>query len=50
MINPGSKQRQLNEQEMLNSLHAQKVDSALTLQILKIRKELIDFLKLLREL
>jgi hypothetical protein len=40
----------LSDQEILSNLSAQKIDGTLALQILKIRKELIDLLQLLRGL
>ncbi|HTF18204.1 MAG TPA: hypothetical protein VK658_09040 [Chryseolinea sp.] len=44
------KRKQISDQEILNSLSAQKIDGTLALQILKIRRELIDLLQLLKGL
>ena len=44
------KRKPLSDQEILNSLSAQNIDGTLALQILKIRKELIDLLQLLKGL
>ena len=42
------KRKQFSEQEILNHATAQNFDRALALQILKIRKELIDLLQILK--
>lgn len=44
------KRKNVNHQDVLNGLSSHKTDEALKLQILKIRKELIDLLQLLKGL
>jgi len=49
---PGTagKRKYITDEEILNSLSAQKKDGAVALQILRIRRELMDLLQLLRGL
>lgn len=48
MASTAGKTKQIKEQEILNHLNARKIDDALALQILKIRRELMDLLQLLK--
>lgn len=50
MATTTGKRKYLSDQEILNSLNAQKIDGALALQLLKIRREIMDLLLLLRGL
>jgi len=50
MPNTAGKRKQLTDQEILNSLNAQKMDGAVALQILRIRRELMDLVQLLKGL
>lgn len=44
------KRKQLSDQEFLESLRAKNIDGTLAVQLLKIRKELLDLLQLLKGL
>jgi len=44
------KRKQLSDQEILESLNARNINGPLALQLIKIRRELIDLLQLLKGL
>ncbi|MGC3945061.1 MAG: hypothetical protein QM762_11200 [Chryseolinea sp.] len=50
MATTTGKTKYSTDQEIINSLNAKKIDDALALQLLKIRREIMDLLQLLRGL
>lgn len=48
MATTTGKRKYVSDQEIINSLNAQKIDGAMALQLLKIRREIMDLLQLLR--